>query len=99
MESVSIRPSHFKGSFVMGSVFQSCKHEQIFMNMLVISERLGDTWGLTKEQYEVEREKDGGYSPLESQYADKVLPYLVSPERAQTFSTGLGTRYCELTER
>ena len=82
----------------MDSVFKKCEHEQIFMNMLVISERLGDKWGLTKEAYEEERKKDGAYSSLESKYADEVIPYMQSPERAQTFSTGLGARYCELLE-
>lgn len=98
MESLLIKPSHFKGDYIADSVFKKCEYEQIFMNMLVVSERLGDDWGLTKEQYESERKKDGAYSSLESQYADEVLPYMASPERAQTFSVGLGKRYCELIE-
>lgn len=83
MKTTQVRPSHFIGNYAMDSVFQKAEHEQIFMNMLVISKRLGDSWGLTKEQYEAERKKDGAYSSLESKYADEVLPYLQSAKALQ----------------
>ncbi len=98
MEISEIKPSDFKGNYAWNSVFQKSEYETIYNNMLVISERLGDKWGLTKKQYEEHRIKDGGYGSLESRYADEVISYMISPERAQTFSPGLQERFCELLE-
>lgn len=98
MKPAQIKPSHFKGNYCMGSVFNKSEYETIFHNMIVIQERLGDTWGITLRQYISERKKDGNYSTLEGRYAIEVLPYMRSPQKAQTFSHGLSERYFQLIE-
>ena len=79
---------------LMASVFQKSEHETVFRSALIISERTGDNWGLTKDVYEAERIKDGHYSTLESEIADQVLPYLESVDTAALYSSELKNLLC-----
>ena len=54
---------------------------------MVIRKRLGDEWDLTWEQYKAEREKDGGYSWIEKNYFEEVMPMISDAIGAISFST------------
>lgn len=81
-----MKPSDFKGINPSNSVFNKCEYEIVCKSIINISIRLGDKWGLTKEEYETERKKDGNYKSIEGFYAAKVLPYFQSVEEFKKFS-------------
>lgn len=96
----SMKPSDFlKGDVFFGnSVFRKAEYERLFLNALIISERTGDNWGLTKETYEEQRKIDGSYSDNESTMADKVLPYFSSPETCRLFCPSAEEKYLTLSK-
>lgn len=69
-----------------GSVFKDRHYEIVFINALVILERLGNNWGLTLDTYKEERLKDGNFSLREEVIAEKVIPYVADYPIAMAFS-------------
>ena len=98
MKLKDIKPSDFIMADVFNSVFQKSEYETVCVNALKISKRTGDKWKLSKEDYDHEREKDGGYSNIESSIAEEVLSYFDSPQKLQTFSPGFSNKFIELLE-
>jgi hypothetical protein len=45
----------------------------------------GDSLNLTNEEYQAERQKDGGFSESEKLYFDRVISYCKSAEDADRF--------------
>jgi hypothetical protein len=67
--------------------------EIIFMNIMLIMERLGDKWiNLSWEQYKQERQKDGNFHETECQYFEEVHPYTLSADLAQEVKDGVEGR-------
>lgn len=65
-----------------------CRHEIIALNIMTILKRTGDEFrDLSWDEYTLEREKDGKLSIDEQSYFDRVKPYTLSAEIAQTFSS------------
>ena len=95
---MTMKPSDFLRVKIYSSVFRKAEYETICRNCIIISKRLGDKWGLTKEDYQRERKKDGNYGNTESGIADEVLPYLESPEKLSSFAPALHDKYLELSE-
>ncbi len=90
-----MKPSQFD-SFPWKSIFNKSEYETIMRNALIITKRLGDDWGiLTKEKYEEERKKYGNYSSRESDYLEKILPYLESAEKLADFCPSYKSIYEE----
>ena len=92
-----LKPSQFLDINPMASIFRKSEYETILRNALVISKRAGDTFGLTKELYELHRKEDGGYSNQESKIADEVLPYVESAIKLSRVSKAYADRFDELT--
>lgn len=93
-----LRPSQFLDINPMGSIFRKSEHETILRNALIISNRVGDTFGLTKEVYEAHRKEDGHYSARESEIADEVLPYVATAVKLSRVSKAYADRFDALTD-
>lgn len=60
--------------------------ERIARNIMVILSRTGNEWRpITWEEYQAERQKDGGFSESEKLYFDRVISYCKSAEDADRF--------------
>lgn len=68
------------------SVLQKTELEIVAQNIMKIRKRLGDKWPLTKEEYESERKKDGGFGYLEASYFDDVIKLIPDAVGAISFS-------------
>ena len=80
------KPSEFT-KWPWCSVLQDSNAEQIAVNIMVILKRTGDTWRtLTAEEYRAERQKDGGFSPTEARWFEKVAPLVATEVLARKFS-------------
>lgn len=79
-------PSDFT-KMPMDSVLQKTEAEIVARNIMVMLSRTGNTFReLTWEEYEQEREKDGGRPWNEKAYFEKTIGYCKSPETAALFS-------------
>jgi len=69
------------------SVTQHTESEIVAHNIMVICKRRGDRWGeLTRDEYDAEREKDGGLSAAELREFDEIYPRINRVLGAITFS-------------
>ena len=92
-----LKPSQFVDINPIASIFRNSERETILRNALIISKREGDTFGLTKELYELHRKQDGNYSREESKIADEVLPYVATAIELSTVSKAYTDRYVSLS--
>ena len=80
-----LKPSNYS-SHPMSSVSREWEAEQIARNIMTILWRTGDEWRpLAWEEYQAERQKDGGFSESEKLYFDRVISYCKSAEDADRF--------------
>ncbi len=80
------KPSDFT-NHPFESVLQHTEDEIVAANIMKILKRTGDTFRpLTKEEYTIERLKDGSYTLKELGSFDKVIEYCQSPDTACLFS-------------
>ena len=70
---MELKPSHF-WAFPFESIMQNSEAELVALNIMKIRTRLGDKWGLSWNEYKKERQKDGGFSYMEKEHFDKVMP-------------------------
>jgi hypothetical protein len=83
----NLKPSVFlKHPF--DSLAQKTETEIVARNIMVIRARLGDEWSLTWQQYEQEREKDGGQgcARMEQLTFNRVMPLIPDAIGAISFS-------------
>lgn len=94
IETIKIKTEKSKDSLPINfltrpdnSVLQKCEAEIIAQNIMVILDRTQSVFReLTWEEYKIERLKDKGFRESEKLYFDKVQPYTISGEMANSFS-------------
>jgi hypothetical protein len=68
-------------------VTQNTEHEIVARNIMAILKRTGDIWRpLSRDEYEAERLKDGGFTGTELTLFDNVRRYCENAIDAQLFS-------------
>lgn len=94
IETINMKSEKSKVSFPINfltrpsnSVLQKCEAEIVAQNIMVILDRTNGVFReLTWEEYKIERIKDKGFRESEKLYFDKVQPYTISGEMANSFS-------------
>jgi len=73
------------------SILQKSEPETIALNIMIILSRTGNTFRmLSKDEYIIERNKDGGFSEKELPFFDAVVEHTSSLDKAKDFSNYWG---------
>ena len=79
------KPSNYT-THPVESIVGKWEAEKIARNIMVILSRTGNEWRqLSWQEYQEERQKDGGFTQMEQSYFEQVVSYCTSAEDANRF--------------
>lgn len=82
---MNLKPGAFT-SFPWESLLHKTEAEVIASNIMKIRKRLGDKWPLKWDEYKAKRLKDTGFSQMEKDYFEQVMPLIPDAIGAIAFS-------------